>query len=214
MNTPKHILLVDDNPDVRLHLGNLLLKLGYRVETIERPSDLLARTAWPREAVALLDMRMPELSGLQVQRALAGLAEHIPVVFISGESRPQEIVDAMKSGAVDFLIKPFGVAELTQALERGFARAQQWGQKAARRRQAEELLRMFSPREREVLPLLLAGHTNRGAAQALSVKADTVKKHRASIYEKAMVDDLTELIALFEGLDLVRESPVPEAEPD
>ena len=202
MNTPKHILLVDDNADIRLHLGNLLLKMGYRVEALERPADLLARTLWPREAVVMLDMRMPELSGLQVQRALGTLATHLPIVFISGESRPQEIVEAMKACAVDFLIKPFGVQELREALERAFARAQQMARDQARRYRAGELLRMMSPREQEVLPLLLSGHSNRGAAQLLGVKADTVKKHRASVYEKAMVEDLTELIALFEGVPL------------
>lgn len=195
----RHVILVDDNQDVRLQLGDLLSQMGYAVETIGEPSQVLGLSRWPSRCVVLLDMRMPGLGGLEVQQGLAKVAQHVPIVFMSGESQPQEIVQGLKKGAVDFLIKPFGAAELTEALGVAFKRAE--GMRAAVQRRA--LLRSryaeLSPKEKLVLPLILQGHTNKSLGECLVVQAGTVKKHRASIYEKFLVSDLSELIALFEG---------------
>lgn len=197
---PRHVILVDDDSDVRLHLSDLLTQMGYAVETVGEPALILRRSRWPAPCVVLLDMRMPGLDGLEVQHGLAKVARHVPIVFMSGESLPQEIVHGLKRGAVDFLIKPFGLPQLSDALAAAFGRAEEW-QRAEQRR---EILRSrhaeLSPKEKLVLPLLLQGHSNKSLGECLSIQAGTVKKHRASIYEKFLVSELSQLIALFEGV--------------
>jgi FixJ family two-component response regulator len=197
----RHVILVDDNPDVRLHLGDLLSQMGYSVETVGDPRSLLTRLHWPTASVVLLDMRMPEVSGLDVQEGLSSLVAHVPVVFISGDSLPQEAVQAMKGGAVDFLIKPFGADALRSALNRAFGQADLTREVTQRRQHLQSLYAGLSPRERRVLPLLLRGHSNKSAGEYLSLQADTIKKHRAAIYEKFMVPDLSALMALFHGIE-------------
>lgn len=197
VNTPKHIILVDDHADIRQHLGDLLVQMGYSVEVWDNGQDAISRGTWPSGSVMLLDMRMPQFSGLDVQKALLKLAESVAVVFISGESQPQEIVEAMKQGAVDFLIKPFGKVELQAALVRAFDLASERTAQMSRRARSEHLLERLSERERDVLWVLLKGHTNRSAAKVLALQADTVKKHRAAIYQKLLVEDLSGLLALF-----------------
>lgn len=192
---------MDDNPDVRLHLGDLISQLGYEVEVLGEPRRMLERRHWPEPCVVLLDMRMPELSGLELQSALAKLARGVPIVFISGESQPQEIVQAMKDGAVDFLIKPFGATELTAALERAFERESRLRAEADQRQRLRARYAELSPKEKLVLPLMLLGHSNKSLGERLSIQAGTVKKHRASIYEKFLVDDLSDLITLFKGVE-------------
>lgn len=197
----RHVILVDDNPNVRLHLGDLLSQMGYAVEALSDPRAVLTRLHWPAPCVILLDMRMPELSGLDVQYALSDLAEYVPVVFISGESLLQEAVHAMKAGAVDFLIKPFGVDTLRAALTKAFEREACAREAFHQQRHLRSLYATLSPRERRVLPLLLRGHSNKSIGERLSVQADTVKKHRASIYCKFLVSDLSGLMALFQRIE-------------
>jgi FixJ family two-component response regulator len=195
------VLLVDDNSDVRLHLGNLLVQMGFQVEAFGDPRPLLERTRWTAPTVLLLDMRMPILSGLEVQKALNALAQTVPIIFISGESEPHEVVKAFKGGASDFLIKPFGRAELSLALEAAFDREAADRQRGVRLERLRQHCRELSTRERDVLSLILQGYSNKALGEQLQIQAGTVKKHRAAIYEKFMVDDLSELLNLFEGIE-------------
>jgi FixJ family two-component response regulator len=197
----RHVLLIDDNPDIRVQLGNLLRHMGYMVETIEDPRALLSRRSWPTPAVILLDMRMPILTGLEVQHELSTMSQQVPIVFISGESQPQEIVRALKEGAQDFLIKPFGQGELARALDVAFERESNFREFRERRDLVRARCEELSPRERQVLQLILQGHSNKTLGEQLFIQAGTVKKHRAAIYQKFMVADLSGLLQLFHGIE-------------
>ena len=203
------IYLVDDSADVRLHLGDLLRRLGYSVETFADAEAFLKARRPASPAVILMDMRMPGLSGLQAQSRLLAQGWSTPVVFISGESHLHEGIQAMKQGAVDFLCKPFGREELVVAVDRALEvdRARQVSQR--RRAEIERRLAELSRREREIFFLMLQGHPNREIAEITDVQAGTIKKHRAAVLEKMQVSGTAELLELCQGLDLtdLRESP-------
>ena len=200
--SPGHIQLVDDSPDVRLHLADLLRKMGYSVEVFEGAEEFLASEPVSKPTVLLLDMRMPGLTGLELQSRLRAQGRRTPVVFISGQSRTQEIIDAMKRGAIDFLCKPFTREQLVEAVDRGLALDRQFAEEALRLERVRQCFSALSPREREMFFPILQGHTNRAIAAHTGVQAATVKKHRAAVLDKMMVATVAELIRACEGLDL------------
>lgn len=197
-----HIQLVDDSQDVRFHLADLLRKIGYSVEAFEGAEDFLARNLDLSPSVVLLDMRMPGLTGTEVQAQLKARGRRTPIIFISGQSRMQEVIDAMKGGAIDFLCKPFTREQLVEAVERGLALDRQLHARFARLDQVRRRFASLSPREREIFFLVLQGHANRAIAARTGVQAGTIKKHRAAVLEKMMVATVAELIQDCEGLDL------------
>ena len=200
-----HIYLVDDDADVRFYLGDLLRQLGYSVATYENAESFFKHALDLSPAVVLMDMRMPGLTGLQAQGRLADIGRHTPVVFISGESQPQEIVDAMKGGAVDFLIKPFNREQLVAALDKAMRLDIQSRDRFVRQTQVRRLFNALTEREKDLFSLILQGHSNLAIGEKTGVQAGTVKKHRAAILEKFQVESVAELIETCKGLDL--ESP-------
>jgi FixJ family two-component response regulator len=196
-----HVYLIDDNPDIRLFLSEFLSQSGYCVESHADAESFLSRSRHRTPAVILLDMRLAGMTGLDLQQRLRAAQRHTPIVFISGESRSQEIIDAMKGGAVDFLWKPFGMDDLLAAVERGIEQDRRGqcyaGRLAALRRGYDQL----TQRERELLALMLAGHGNRAISERIGVQAGTVKKHRAAVFGKFGISTTAELIALFNGVD-------------
>jgi FixJ family two-component response regulator len=197
-----HVYLVDDDPDVRFYLGDLLRQLGYSVTTYEHADHFFKEALEFSPAVVLMDMRMPGLTGVQAQRRLADIGRLTPVVFISGESQPQEIIDAMKGGAVDFLIKPFNREQLVAAVDKALRQDGAARDKFVRATQVKRLFGTLTEREREVFFLILQGHANIAIGELTGVQAGTVKKHRASIYEKFHVDTVAALIEACQGVDL------------
>jgi len=133
---------------------------------------------------------------LELLRQVKSQTDPMPVIFISEESQPQEIIDGMKEGAVEFLWKPFGSHQLLQAIERGLALDLKLRLLKKQKSTFVLMLSLLSGREKEVLPLILLGHTNKSIAHILSILPDTVKKHRAQIMEKMQVQNLPDLIAL------------------
>ena len=117
--TPGHVFLVDDNPDIRHNLSHLLRKIGYSVDTFADAAEFIRLAPRLSPAVLVLDVRMPQMTGVQLQAHLVARGWHTPVVFISGESEHHEIIQAMKAGAIDFLWKPFPIQSLLEAIERG-----------------------------------------------------------------------------------------------
>lgn len=203
MTTPLgHVYLVDDDPDVRFYLGDLLRQLGYSLASYEDADSFLKQALDFSPAVVLMDMRMPGLTGLQVQQRLKELGRLTPVVFISGESYPQEIIDAMKGGAVDFLIKPFNRDQLVAALDKALALDVQKREQFVRSRRIQRLFQNLTEREKEVFFFILQGQTNLAIGELTGVQAGTVKKHRAAVLEKFGVDSAAGLMAQCEGLDL------------
>ena len=204
MNAPRTglVYLVDDNPDIRHHLADLLRKMGYAVELYADALEFLRQSAETSPAVLVLDVRMPGMTGVELQARLNDLGRHTPIIFISGESQSQEIIQAMKAGAIEFLWKPFQIQALTEAIERGLSLD---GQQRAMRLRHEDVRRKvaaLSAREREVFLLMLQGQGNKGIGEILDIQPDTIKKHRANILQKMQVSDLAELMTLCQGLDL------------
>ena len=199
---PGHVYLVDDDPDVRFYVGDLLRLLGYSVNEYSHAEAFFQQALEFSPAVVLMDMRMPGLTGVQAQRRLAEIGRHTPVVFISGESQPQEIIDAMKGGAVDFLIKPFNREQLVAALDKALAIDAAQRDQFVRLQRVRRLFDALTEREKDVFFLILQAHSNIAIGEQTGVQAGTVKKHRAAIFEKFGVDNVAELIELCKGLDL------------
>jgi FixJ family two-component response regulator len=200
-NVLGHVYLVDDHPDIRFYLGELLRQIGYTVEVFENAEGFLARSQQMTPAVILLDMRMTGLSGLDVQRQLKEQGRHTPIIFISGASQNQEVVDALKGGAIDFLCKPFKTDDLVNAIDKGLALDVSLHEHAAKLANLQRRFQTLTAREQEVFFLILEGHPNRNISQITGVQAGTVKKHRAAVFEKMAVEDTAELISVCKGVD-------------
>ena len=197
MITNGHVFIVDDDHDIRIHLGDLLRHLGYGVSDFSGAATFLEQAKRCSPAVLILDMRMPQMSGLDIQKALLAQKWLIPIIFMSGESQSQEIIDAMKSGAIDFLWKPFAYTELVKVIEKGMKLDIQRNADQQRLMHVNTLYLSLSPREKFMLDLILLGNGNKEIAIATGVMADTVKKYRAQILAKMEVHSLAELLALF-----------------
>jgi len=199
-----HVYVVDDNPDIRFYLGNLLRQMNYSVEEYPSATAFLRQSLDISPAVLVLDVRMPGMSGIELQQQLQTMGRLTPIIFISGESHSVEIIQAMKGSPIEFLWKPFPIQALIDAIDRGLTVDQQKRdefvrQDAVRRKYAE-----LSTREREVFVLMLEGHGNKGISEKLDVLPDTIKKHRANVLQKMQVQQLAELMVMCRGIDLSR----------
>jgi FixJ family two-component response regulator len=190
------VFIVDDDLSVRRALARLLKVTGFRPVAFASAEDFLRHPLPDGPACAVLDVSLPGLSGLDLQCALAENAPNLSVLFITGHGDIPMSVRAMKGGAVDFLPKPFDnralLAAVRQALARGQRAYQEAAEAAALRHQAETL----SPREREVLALVVSGMLNKQAASQLGVTEGTIKVHRARVMQKLGAQSLAELVHL------------------
>ncbi|PUE55356.1 response regulator transcription factor [Limnohabitans parvus] len=197
-----HVYVVDDNPDIRFYLTDLLRQMGYSIEGYDSAQAFLQQSIEIFPAVLVLDVRMPGMSGVDLQEKMKALGRNTPIIFISGESESEEIIRAMKGRPIEFLWKPFQIQTLIDAIDRGLAvdsvNRQDFIQKNEIRRKWQAL----SAREREVFVLMLEGHTNKGISEKLDILPDTAKKHRANILQKMQVHHLADLMALCKGLDM------------
>ena len=205
MKAKGHVLIVDDDAEIRLHLGNLLRHVGYSVSDFGSAKEFLATNENFEGSVLVLDMRMPIMSGLDLQKSLRAKGSDVPIIYISGESRSQEIIDAMKGGAIDFLWKPFSHTQLVQAIEKGLNLDQQHHKNRKNSKRVQALYETLSRREKSIFALVLLGHGNKDIAAKLSVMPDTVKKYRAQVFEKMQVDNLAALLDLCKGFELPTE---------
>lgn len=196
MENAGHVYLIDDDSDIRTHVGALLRLLGYEVKTFAESTAFVELDMLEFPAVVILDMCMPGMSGLHVQRKLLETGCPATILYLSGNSERQDIIDAMKAGAVDFLWKPVSrevlATSVAEAMAKSMAAATRFAQQARLRAGLEQL----SAREREVFTMMVSGLPNRQIATRLGVRADTVKKHRTVICEKFMVEDTAQLIAM------------------
>jgi FixJ family two-component response regulator len=195
------VLIVDDDPSVREALSELLEAHGLRVATYASAGDY-ARAAPPTgPACLLLDVELPDINGLDLQAQLAG-GDHPPIVFITGHGDIPSSVRAIKHGAVDFLTKPFGEDALKAALEAAFA---QDGRLRADRAEVERLEASYAtltPRERDVLPLVVSGLLNKQAAAALELSEVTLQVHRRNVLRKMGAASLADLVRIAERLKI------------
>ena len=195
--------LVDDDEAVRRSAGFMLKTSGFQVNAYSSGVELLKVGKDLLPGCILLDVRMPEMDGLQVQEALKDRGIGFPVIVMTGHGDVSVAVQAMKAGAVDFIEKPFEKAVLLSAIDEGFARIEQAGRSRARAEEAQVRLQALTPRERDVLEGLVKGHPNKTIAYDLDISPRTVEIHRANLMGKLEVASLSEAlrIAFAAGLD-------------
>ena len=198
----KIVHLVDDDDAIRRSAGFMLKTSGYQVKSYASGVELLKEREIEPGCI-LLDVRMPEMDGLQVQKALRDRGLTHPVIVMTGHGDVTVAVEAMKSGAVDFIEKPFEKAQLLIAIEEGFSRIAQAGRSTKRADEARVRLQSLTPRERDVLEGLVRGHPNKTIAYDLDISPRTVEIHRANLMSKLGVASLSEAlrIAFAAGLD-------------
>lgn len=196
-----HVYLIDDDGDIRTHVGALLRLLGYDVRTFAEAAAFVEQSSLDYPAVVILDMCMPGMSGLQVQKKLLEAGSLATIVYLSGNSERQDIIDAMKAGAADFLWKPVSRQTLAAAVADAMVKSRAACARVAHQLRLRDGLEQLSNREREVYEMMINGLQNRQIASRLDVRADTIKKHRTVICEKFMVQDTVELIALSRCLE-------------
>jgi FixJ family two-component response regulator len=201
MDTEPRVFVVDDDPGVLRAVERLLRANGFVIETFSSPTSFLERLPYEGVACLVLDMRMPGLSGLDVQGTLATRAPGIKTIFLSGASDVQTAATAMREGAVDFLVKPIDESELVEAV----ARALDTSAENVRRRseQAEYARRLarLTKRERQVCDLVARGLLNKQIAYELGTSEKTIKVHRARVMEKLEVDSVAALVWMLSRLE-------------
>ena len=197
------IHLVDDDEAIRRSAGFMLKTSGFKVSSFASGVELLREAKDLQPGCILLDVRMPDMDGLQVQQALQERGIGYPVIVMTGHGDVAVAVQAMKAGAVDFIEKPFEKAVLMSALEEGFSRLEQTGRSRARAEEARVRLQALTPRERDVLEGLVRGHPNKTIAYDLDISPRTVEIHRANLMSKLGVASLSEALrlAFAAGLD-------------
>jgi len=184
----EHVYLVEDNAEIRFHLKALLNNRGYKVHEFEGAQAFLdEHVQLERPCVLVLDMRMPKLSGLDLQNHLKNQNIFIPIIFISGESQQQEIISAMKGGAIEFLWKPFKSDDLIGAVQRGIYLDTTNTNLIHRKSRLYSLQSSLTRQENRIFLLMLGSMDNKEIGQELGIFPDTVKKHRAQVMTKMQV---------------------------
>ena len=194
------VFVVDDDEEIRAAMRSLLASVGLRVETFATAQDFLGSRRPDAPACLVLDVRLPGLSGLDLQHELIQAGIPIPIVFISGHGDIPTSVQAIKAGAVEFLTKPVRDHQLLDAIRRAIVADQL---ERPRRAELAELRRRYgslTPREREVMTMVVAGLLNKQAAARIGTSEITVKIHRAHIMRKMCADSVADLVRMTERL--------------
>jgi len=198
---------VDDDPSVRKSLTRVMTSAGYAVEAFASARDFLAREPFVGPCCVVLDVRMPGLTGLDLQETLASAGHRMPIVFITGHGDISMSVKAMKGGAVDFLTKPFDVENLLEAVQRAVVKDVEDLSAEGRIAEVVERVKQLTPRETEVFALVVTGMLNKQIAGELDIAEKTVKVHRARVMEKMRAGSVAELVRLADQAGVI----VPQA---
>ncbi len=198
MSTKFATYLVDDNASVLKALGRLLHDAGYDVRAYQSAHAFLDEHDPDMPGCVILDISMPELDGREVQKKLKATAYERPTIFLTGQGSIPMSVDAMRSGAVDFLTKPVERDALLTAIERAMARDQKERELHKERREIEDRIQHLTPREREVMGHVVAGRLNKQIAADLGTVEKTIKVHRSRMMAKLGLRSVAQLVRMTE----------------
>jgi FixJ family two-component response regulator len=190
------VFVVDDDLGVRQMIARMVRSVGLQAQSFPCVKDFLETFDPAQAGCVVLDVRMPGESGLELQDHLARMQVRIPIVFITGHGDIPMSVRAMKGGAVDFIEKPFQDQALLDAIHAALARDAEWRQAESARADARRRLAALTPREREVLELVVTGLANKQIAARLGTGEQTIKLHRGRVMTKMRVDSVAELVLL------------------
>ena len=190
------VFLVDDDASVRKSLARLVKTAGYEAELFASVPDFLARAPYDGPCCLVLDVRMPGLTGLDLQEALRVAGQRLSIVFITGHRDVPVSVKAMKAGAVDFLTKPVDAETLLEAIRQAVARTLTDRRRQARVTEIRGRIASLTPREAAVFALVVTGMLNKQIGSQLGIAEKTVKVHRARVMEKMRAGSLAELVRL------------------
>ena len=190
------VFVVDDDQAMRNSLKWLIESVGVQVESFASADEFLVQYQSGRHGCLVLDVRMPGMSGLDLQEQLARQNINIPVVIITGHGDVPMAVRAMKSGAIDFIEKPFNDEVLLDAIRRALAFGEEQRSHQVEYLQIQQRLQHLTPREREVMEMVTEGRSNKEIANSLGVSAKTIEAHRARVMEKMQAGSLAELVRM------------------
>jgi FixJ family two-component response regulator len=196
------VFIIDDDPLYRTSSERLVRSVGFSVQSFESARDFLNSRRPNVPSCLVLDVRLPGLSGLDLQRALVEAGVHIPIIFVTGYGDIPMSVQAMKAGAIEFLTKPFRDQALLDAIRQAIGRDQVARRQHARNADSRSRYESLSPREREVFKCVVSGLLNKQIADELGATERTIKFHRGNVMRKMRVESLAELVRLAEALGI------------
>jgi FixJ family two-component response regulator len=197
------VFIIDDDRGMRQAVQDLVESVGLRAESFATGQEFLSRQPTSNPSCLVLDVRLPQMSGLDFQRQLTEIGMQIPIIFITAHGDVPMSVRALKSGAVEFLTKPFRDQDLLDAIQQALQR-----DRVAREQQADildvqERYQTLTPREREVMTLVVSGLLNKQIASEIGASEATVKIHRGNMMQKMQVGSLIELVRMADKLKLI-----------
>ena len=196
------IIVVDDDPAIRESLQGLLRSVGLQVKALASVPEFLKEGRPEGPACLVLDVRLPGRSGLDFQRDLSAANIRVPIIFITGHGDIPMSVQAIKGGAIEFLTKPFRDQELLDAIQLGLARDRAWLAEAKATAALRSRFETLTPREREVMALVVTGRLNKQIAYEIGISEITVKVHRGQVMRKMSAASLPDLARMADKLNL------------
>lgn len=201
------IAIVDDDPSVRKGLERLIRSLGWKAETFASAQEFLDGPRTDAPSCLVLDLQLPGLSGLDLQKRMAAAGLETPIIFLTGHGDIPASVKAMKAGAVEFLTKPVDEQDLLNALQEAIERDRRTREQQAEMRDLRNRYDSLTTREQEVMRQVISGLLNKQVAADLNITEDTVKFHRGHIMRKMRADSLADLVRMAESLGIRSQRP-------
>jgi FixJ family two-component response regulator len=194
------VFVVDDDESVREAVESLIRSAGLRVETFASAREFLVHPRTGAPSCLVLDLRLPDLSGLDLQKRLAEINSEIPIIFVTGHGDIPTSVRAMKAGAIEFLTKPFAEKDLLDSIQQAIKHSRTVGRQKIETERLNDLYASLTPREREVMERVVSGLLNKQIAAELRTSEITIKVHRGQVMRKMKASSLADLVRMSEAL--------------